>query len=216
MPVFELKNGKKIVFIHVPKTGGTTIEKWLMDCCDRFLLFSKSPPEGLRVTPQHLSLNSVRILLDFDVNTYSFTIVRNPYDRMESEFFYRKNFLKSFSKKRKGIDFSKWVIESLKNVQGNPFYYDNHLQKQCSFLGEGIDVFKFEDGLENIATRIALAIGIDLPVHLGKHKISDRKPVVWSKRAIQQFNEFYQEDFDTFGYPFRSVNTGYRFKLFRE
>lgn len=76
---------KDFIFIHVPKTGGTTIEK-AMD-----LMGSRNGYGIIKNTAfQHFTSNEVKKLLgDKIFNSYDkISIVRNPYDRFISEYYW--------------------------------------------------------------------------------------------------------------------------------
>ena len=101
MPYFK-NNDINLLFIHIPKTGGTSLEQYFSDkysiplnikslYSDRInnLLFNSSL--------QHLTYNTIfknKDILDIDfLNTLKIiTIVRNPYTRIIIDlFFYRLN-----------------------------------------------------------------------------------------------------------------------------
>ncbi|HFU74845.1 MAG TPA: hypothetical protein ENK66_01225, partial [Arcobacter sp.] len=101
VPLFT-NNKYKILFVHIPKTGGTSIEKWLSKYFT-MTFSSPIPPTAMKVCPQHLQIKDLQILLGDNTWDYAFSIVRNPYQRIESEYFYRM-------KSRKiQPDFSTWV-----------------------------------------------------------------------------------------------------------
>ena len=81
-------NKHKIIFVHIPKTGGTSIEKALK-------LTSREKGYGVnkeKKAVQHYDYNEYRNSLGsekFD-KYYKFTISRNPYEKVISEFFWLK------------------------------------------------------------------------------------------------------------------------------
>jgi hypothetical protein len=83
-----------LVFIHVPKTGGTTVERWLDLRRPDQLRSSRplpalNPPDKVpqHFTPRELRRNvSPRLLASF----FKFAFVRNPWDRFLSEFIWRR------------------------------------------------------------------------------------------------------------------------------
>ena len=65
---------KKIIFVHIPRTGGTSVEKYF-----NFKFDHGWKPE----TAQHLTLEEYDNHYDIK-NYFKFTIVRNPWDRLLS------------------------------------------------------------------------------------------------------------------------------------
>ena len=71
----------KILFLHIPKTAGTSIECVLRD--------KYKYPKWL-LTPHKLSTIINRCDYHNYIPDYSFTVVRNPYDRLVSLFFFSR------------------------------------------------------------------------------------------------------------------------------
>ncbi|WP_140849628.1 sulfotransferase family 2 domain-containing protein, partial [Paracoccus sp. FO-3] len=110
MPFIQ-HNGKRILFIHIPKAGGTSVESWMKGIAP-LRLFSMGIPHASRCTPQHYRAQDIEALLGEGFFDYAFTIVRNPYHRIESEYRMRAQLAKdSFWK---GLPaFSPWIEENL-------------------------------------------------------------------------------------------------------
>ena len=92
MPYYKEKN---ILFIHIPKTGGTVIENQLKTKFKQSLyggIIRTSPYNG--GSPQHLFYKTIfehkeKLNVDFQ-NIKVFCVVRNPYDRILSFYFWSK------------------------------------------------------------------------------------------------------------------------------
>lgn len=80
---------KKFVFIHIPKTAGTTIKSYLTDI------------RGNVQTIQHPHILDYMNTIDEIDNFFKFTCVRNPYDLIVSRFFYRKKIIDNIKKNKK-------------------------------------------------------------------------------------------------------------------
>jgi len=91
---------KKLVFIHVPKTGGTSLSRFLEPYCDKdSLKFSPYDKEGnqhARIT-DYIDAYGKNILEDYTF----FSIIRNPFERALSNALYQNNntFDREFFKK---------------------------------------------------------------------------------------------------------------------
>lgn len=73
-------NSQKFIFVHIPKTGGTSIEK-LFD--DSFYGWD----EKHCLWKQHCSIHQMQSVYGIDVDSYyKFAIVRNPWDRAVSDY----------------------------------------------------------------------------------------------------------------------------------
>lgn len=104
-------NGRKIIFVHVQKSGGTSIVN-----------FFKNPKNHNKISIDIKYLNEKKE----DINDYfKFTVIRNPWDRMVSFYHYHKEkiikndnptktweYLKdlTFKKFLKSTKFQKWAL----------------------------------------------------------------------------------------------------------
>lgn len=200
MPIFKIGN-KTVLFIHIPKTGGTTIGNWLMKKGEVSFLSPNRPP-AFGCCPQHFTHSDFMFLFKRKSWDYAFTIVRDPYERMESEYFFFADPLAG----KFGIapDFSVWMLEQLTICGRNPLHRDNHVRCQLDFVDEGMDIFKYENGLESIAEHISRAIGLGNDFSNQRINAGNRRPLSWTAQALESFNQFYQADFVKFGYELKS------------
>jgi len=116
------------------------------------------------VTPQHLHRAVTSKLFDDGFIDYSFSIVRDPIDRLMSEYRWRlrsgvisrklppnmpkwkRKILRKIGKMN--LDFDKWVRVTLEDYVDYPWIYDNHIRPQSEFIA-GVDtLFPFENGLD--------------------------------------------------------------------
>lgn len=202
MPFVEY-NSKRILYIHVPKTGGTTIEQWLTSHAPLHF-HTIGMPTPMKCTPQHLCMQDIRLLFGDGFFDYAFMTVRNPYTRIMSEYKMRaliagKSFWKSWP------TFSLWLEQTLNNARKTPFIMDNHIRPQWQFTGSGVEVFRFEDGMESILNQLAVRIGAPIPKEI-PHQLSTQEfphEVLWDKVDILRIQEFYAQDFQEFGYDMR-------------
>lgn len=210
MPLYLKNNCQPILFLHIPKTGGSTIESWLnTECGYSQLLFSTDPLDGMTCTPQHLGIKAVSGLVGdhFSLEaSYVFAVVRNPFDRLISEFFYRVGLKQIRLGPTPEKYFSNWVNDSLSQASKKPHILDNHLRPQCYFVSDDVHVFKFETGIKSILETVAKANNQARPDVIASKKISIKKNVIWSKSAIRRVQEFYKQDFNQFGYDLECDN----------
>ncbi|MAP94010.1 MAG: hypothetical protein CMK07_03570 [Ponticaulis sp.] len=199
MPVFQV-NQKRVLFMHVPKAGGSTIEDLFKEWPMAF--HSQVAPAGMKCTPQHLSYTDIRVLLGGIGWDYGFAVVRNPYDRAESEYRFRTEMnMKRYDKRP---DFSLWLDRQLDLFEKNPFLFDHHFRAQVAFTGKDIEIFKLEDGMDQIVTRISEQVGVALDYD-GKviNKAENYEELTWDPDLLHKFNKVYRPDFRQLGYEIR-------------
>ena len=101
MPYYKEPN---ILFIHIPKTGGTVIENKVKNIYKESLFgLNKSlldPPYN-KIYLQHQYYTTLyqfknRLNINFD-NIKTFSVVRNPYDRVISDLFWFNKINKRFT-----------------------------------------------------------------------------------------------------------------------
>ncbi len=200
MPLFKI-NDCKLLFIHIPKTGGTSLEHWLSDQGE-ISYYSTVVPSFLKCSPQHFTMSYLK-LLDPHLDCPAFTIVRDPYDRAESEYFFR---VKGQSPNLRP-NFSAWMIRHLELAGRNPHHLDNHWLPQSYFVETDVTVYRYEEGIDTIIGRIHKEHGIPLPKEVPHHHQSERTPLKWSTELLIKFNTFYAADFEVLQYPLRTVKS---------
>lgn len=134
----------KLIFIHIPKTGGTTIEEYLN-------LFQKCNGYGdfNGKSLQHLIGSDIKELLGDDFNNFfRFTIVRNPIDRAISEYYW--NEIGHGFKNGKSFDEFLDIVEEKLKGNCQKTYLDHYLH-QSKFIYDKnnnilVDkIFRFEN-----------------------------------------------------------------------
>ena len=139
MPYF--KNYKtNILFIHIPKTGGTSVETYLSKKCNIPLnnksLFSflhsniaKTHNIHINYSMQHMTFNTILKYKNiFNINFKNIkilTVVRNPYDRLISDLFFNKLINIHTTKQNVFTVIKDYIISS---------NYDNHNIPQHLFI----------------------------------------------------------------------------------
>ena len=76
----------KVLFVHIPKTAGTTIETALGLKSAECLYDFQGKKADQIVTRQHLFASEYRNIIDNVDNLYRVSVVRNPYDRLVSAY----------------------------------------------------------------------------------------------------------------------------------
>lgn len=213
MPFFkdvdDVKNNN-ILFIHIPKTGGTSIETYFMkksksDSKELLISHIDTNFMNLGKSPQHLEFKTIKenansLNIDFNSLTKIITVVRNPYTRIISELFWNK----SINEKTSHQEVYNILLNIFKNFKDNENIYDNHIRPQYQYLMEN---------QRNINKQIIILRNEKLNEMM--HKIgyvdfNEREQIrsiphinyfkYLNLKSIGLINKFYKNDFLCFGY----------------
>ena len=192
MPVFQTDAGQ-VLFIHVPKTGGTSIQI----CLGHFHSHSpwtNAPLSGEPCTPQHYDRAFLERHFGGISLAWSFMVVRHPAERLLSEYCWQM---------RNRIvppPFGWWLRDGLSRMEVDRYCFDNHLRPQHEFHCLDAEVFRYEDGLDMVIRRMTSLTGIDYAPRL-EHRKKRRPRLVRIGNAERRLIEdTYRQDYEQFGY----------------
>ena len=204
-----LSHKKKFVFIHLYKTGGTSIRRRLEKYDYSYNLvhkaksmLTKNPVLTSPLVHKHAKARTIRQVIGPEIydNYYSFIFVRNPWDWQVSLYHYvlrdetnqHHEIFKSFAGFEEYLD---WRCAE-----------DVHFQKDYIVDEQGEVIVDFIGRMENLNEdfkTICRKIGIevaDLP-HLNK-SVSKGYQEFYTPRMRNLLYDTYQADIDYFGYDF--------------
>ena len=205
MPYYKEKN---ILFIHIPKTGGTVIENQLKFLYKETLFglnISLLDPPYNKIYLQHQYYTTLyqfknRLNINFD-NIKTFSVVRNPYDRVISDLFWWNLIRKDFTAKQ------------VYNVIKNNYLYrdnlDNHNEPQYKFIVDdncelikNIKIFRTET-LNESNDELNNYLGFN--INIKQKDVNKDYSKYLNKESIHIINYFYKKDFELFNYEFKSA-----------
>lgn len=209
MPVFR-KDGKNILFVHIPKTGGSSIDTVFRASGYEMHFVDGEVGEGTinqlrRCTPQHMHGAMLRQTFKLHRFDAIFMIVRDPIARFRSEYLWRNRKKKHIAVDAASVE--KWATESFAKFASDSYAYDNHLRPQADFLVPGVKVYRIEDGMDSILADLNSSYGLDLQQEAPRVRegstnsgVSSRDVTV-SPSLEARVKEFYRQDYERFGYP---------------
>ena len=207
-----IKNSHSVLFLHVPKCGGSSIDKLFKNNGYFAILEMRGiPPQDCLVAPQHQTSANLKSMINIKKLKDSFIVVRNPYERIVSEY----NWQFKDTEACKKPDINDWIIKSLKKATTDPNDSDNHFRTCIDFIDIDVpcNIFKLEDGLEFVVEFFLREQGsideIQIPIEKGAKYFTHNiyKPEL-SSVAMEAINEFYKDDFKAFDYkPYGKLET---------
>ena len=209
MPVFR-KDGRSILFIHVPKCGGTTIENAFRQSGYRsHYLDGKTGPGTVNYfrpcTPQHMHAEILEKIFLLDRFDAVFMLVREPLARFRSEFVYRHR-RRNFQGIAPSAEYvSNWAVRALDKYASDPFHFDNHLRPQYEFQTPNAQVYKLEDGLDAVFDDLNRQFDLGLSVPMDRGKDGRESGLMSSQVELEpslagRLQDLYKDDYTTFGY----------------
>ena len=202
MPYFKNEN---ILLIHIPKTGGSSVEKYF---CDKYNinltidnLYSNSDLRLNNHSLQHSTYSEIKSYLFFNINFNNIkiiTVVRNPYDRIISDLFFYKLINKKTEKEKIAS-----IIDMF--LKSNEIKFDNHKMEQYKYLINNDD--------EIISDKIIIMKTETLNEDMEKNGFANFNIIInntyrntidyrslLNNDSIKLINDYYKKDFEYFNY----------------
>lgn len=201
------------IFIHIPKTAGRSIEQVFLERSgltgdDRaeLLMRENHEPQGGPRRLAHLYGREYTECghvapADF-ARAFKFTVVRNPYDRVVSEYCWR------YPRRRQSFGA---FVKSLTDHADEHSDASRHIAQQFRFVLDAEDrlipdaVLRFESLVQDFAAISLRLFGeiVALP-HLNPSAVTERPAI--SGKLQRKIYRHYERDFDLFRYPARAAS----------
>lgn len=215
MAIYRL-NGKTIHFVHIPKTGGSSVNRHLLDIgAERIAHPSDQGLSGHLAREERIAwLADRRIEAD-----HTFTLLRDPVRRIISQFRFSARVVKPTARPDKVVrylaarvlevpvyrvfcgdgrsrimDFDEYVRMAFAAHGRNPSVFNGHIRPQADYWDERMTTFVFEDGLERVMHWIDGIAGVP-PTDSIPHLKPARRVVVDPREStLALIAEFYKDD----------------------
>lgn len=194
---YQVINGEKVVFVHIPKAAGMSVT---------LTLFQKEVGHNTALYYQQTIGKKAY------EDIYSFAIVRNPYDRLMSAYFFlKKGGMEKYCNDQKMSEyinshyptFEKFILEGLKDKRILNYY---HFIPQHIFLNDHTDkrivkhIGKLED-LDSFFQKICKDLGVKLSLpHNNKTEYNKNKQELFTEEMKIQIQTVYAKDFKELNY----------------
>ena len=202
----------KIIFVHIPKTGGASIEKSLGifgndnngNLEPNFeILYGQTKDKIL----QHLKIEEIKKLKKKEFETFKLvSFVRNPYERVLSKYYHDVKIARPDKpgSTRDCNNFNDWIIKHQRGLSKflrtqYSYVYDKNGNNLADFIGK---FENFENDVQIIKEKLGLKAKLE---HKNKNPI--KKDIDWLSEYTQQgleiVNRTYLCDFKVFNYEMK-------------
>lgn len=200
-----INDNPKFIFIHIPKNSGTAMSENLLKVYKQAKQLKwVDPSNGLDKMHLYYNVQNKYIPKEIINTSFKFCIVRNPYTKLCSAYYYLKNRFKyqninDFVKNHLDEDFifGRELEKNDARVHFRPqytFVYDKFLEKRVDF------VIKYENLNEDIEY-INEKFGLKIPCYGEENKYNDLDIIKNLDRdSIKIINNLYARDFEYFNY----------------
>jgi hypothetical protein len=213
-------NESNIIFVHVPKTGGGTIECIILEDYFKYSKDIDLKEERKKIFSlnkqwtQHHSITetiSERRIYDPE-NYFKFAFVRNPWDRVVSEYLYMKNNAGCACRgniRKIPKSFEEYVVGNFKCSWRNhvaeqyKFIYNSREELMVDFLGR---FENFEEDLNKLLKKLGIQNRKNIPyvnqTRTPKQRIIKPYWMYYNKETKKIIEQKFEKDIKLFGYTF--------------
>ena len=199
MPVYS-KGSSRILFVHIPKTGGSSIGKYL-----RSHGWEESRRSGGGNKGNHATWEEYEKWGNFD---YRFAIVRDPVERFKSDILHLSEDPNQQLKIYKYFGHAgDWTISDheiekfFDKMRKNPQWLGNHIRPQSDFLNPNgtVRIFKYPESINEVPFVLNAAFNVPLTTVSVDHlKRATKNKPSFTKTQEQIIKEYYKKDYKRF------------------
>lgn len=193
MPILLNKESGSLLFIHIPKTAGTSIKSNIKK--DVQIALDLEFKKELPCPPQHFHLELLQRLGLDSLAEKEVAIIRHPVTRFISEYAYRQKVDSKFKK----ISLTSFAIFATKAYEINNYLLSNHIRPQNQFISNKTKIYRLEDGLEFFLNENRDFFNSDKNTRHIKNS-SNSKNITVDPRTLKRIERFYKTDMLKLGY----------------
>jgi hypothetical protein len=200
--IYMISHKLKFIFIHIPKTSGNSLSLFLKDLINNSITCSKGNGngEGIKVYCEktkldikHQPINYYKNLYGKNINNYfKFTIVRNPYDRILSFYFWKKGEKNQVFNRKEFINFVN-KKNSLQSIH------------QHQYIDNSFHIIHFENLIDELKNIVCFKDQVDFSNYPTLNASSNSKKnyneILDKELKNLVYNKF-KKDFILFGYDY--------------
>lgn len=193
---------KKFAFVHIPKCAGTFVEDYFDIKRSENFYGINSIINGLQFSPQHYTYDMINSKVNLS-DYFTFSFVRNPYDRVVSEYFWNQKISVGKIKiSDKVEDFISWFDQHYSKINSD------HKLPQYKFICDSEDnvlvqklgrVESFEQDFREIVSKIRNE-KCEEDFKKDESKTKKFKDLYIQGHVIEKINQIYEKDFQLFDY----------------
>jgi hypothetical protein len=192
IPKFDL------AFIHIPKTGGTSILTWIKENFD----YQKK-------CGKHCTID--KFILEFKMPKYYFTVVRNPYHRLLSWYFYQGKMLDYRKQKNKPRP-TDYEIQNIFDLGFNEAFMDSPnalfdktiLTSQTEFFNKDITFILKQENLNQDFIKIQQLTNTFKELDKINTSSNNNNIKILNSQVKEKINSYFSKDFDYLGYDYET------------
>jgi hypothetical protein len=187
---FYIKNNICLFQSHVPKTGGTSVRKFLESNNGFLMEYNQKITE---LSQQHRHKDDEELLQEIKKRKpiFSFTVIRHPFDRIFSEFRYGHH----WGANKTEADFDYFIEFHFKKF--NKSGYDNHLRPQVEYIHDNMKVYKFGNW-DKLVEDIDKIIPLDNKKFPKENSAKTYDWLPQNQETIKKIEEVYKEDYELY------------------
>lgn len=203
MPVF---NEHQATFLHIGKTGGVSVEKALGLPARDYRKFCQEYLFGIKngVMIQHARIRFLeQFMTEEQKGFFKFTIIRNPWDRMVSAFYYLLP-----AHLRRFQNFETWLEDKFERVVEGRWTEGSHFVPQIEYThNDGkqvVDQILRTETLADDFSRMCNDQGIQAGElkKLNVSRLRDKKLEDYTPRTRDMVSEMYSTEIEFFGFKY--------------